>query len=237
VTVALAQIPVIEGRRSLEVRWILPGRLEPAVAGWFGRFPAETASREDAYLLSPDMGRLSVKIRAGAALEVKVYQGSPGILDVASRARGRIESWQKWSFPFDPPIQDDDLAGWRVIRKKRRVTRFPLVGGRAVAVALGPATGPACAVELTELRSGDQAWWSLGFEATGPAGLLRSALQSSAVQIFAEALPGDVELGVSVASLMRSGWAGTENRGSRRHLSGEDVGQAWRGRPVSPLCN
>jgi hypothetical protein len=197
VTVASAQIPVIEGRRSLEVRWILPGRLAPALAGWFRRFPAETASREDAYLLSPDMGMLSVKIRAGAALEVKVYQGSPGILDVVSRACGRIESWQKWSFPFNPPSQDDDLAGWRVIRKKRRVTRFLLAGGRPEAVALGPATGPACAVELTEICSGDQAWWSLGFEAAGPAGLLRSALQSSAVQIFAEALPGDAELGVS----------------------------------------
>ena len=196
-TVASAQIPVIEGRRSLEVRWILPGRLEPAVAGWFGRFPAETAAREDAYLLDPDLGGLSVKIRAGTALEVKVYQGSPGILDVAGRARGRIESWQKWSFPFNPPSQDGDLAGWRVIRKKRRVTRFPLAGGRAVAVALGLATGPACAVELTEIRSGGQAWWSLGFEATGPAGLLRSALQGSAGQVFAEALPGDAELGVS----------------------------------------
>ena len=30
---------VTEGFRSLEVRWIFPGRLETAVAGWFGRFP------------------------------------------------------------------------------------------------------------------------------------------------------------------------------------------------------
>ena len=30
--------PVIEGVRSLEVRWIFPGQLEAAVAGWFGRF-------------------------------------------------------------------------------------------------------------------------------------------------------------------------------------------------------
>ena len=31
---------VTEGVRSLEVRWIFPGQLEIAVAGWFGRFPA-----------------------------------------------------------------------------------------------------------------------------------------------------------------------------------------------------
>ena len=131
-TVAPAQSPVIEGLRSLEVRWILSGQLEPAVAGWFARFPAEMVSRADTYLLSPDLGGMAVKIRAGTALEVKVYQGSPGILDVAGRAHGRIESWQKWSFPFHPPIQGGGLAGWTVIHKKRRITRFPLAGGNRV---------------------------------------------------------------------------------------------------------
>jgi hypothetical protein len=75
-TVAPPESPVIEGLRSLEVRWILPGQLEPAVAGWFGRFPAETVSREDAHLLGPELGGLSVKIRAGTALQVKVYRAA-----------------------------------------------------------------------------------------------------------------------------------------------------------------
>jgi hypothetical protein len=47
--------PVTEAVRSLEVRWILPGQLEAAVAGWFGRFPARTESREDTYLLDPPL--------------------------------------------------------------------------------------------------------------------------------------------------------------------------------------
>ena len=94
--------PVTEAVRSLEVRWIFPGQLEAAVAGWFGRFPAGTESREDTYLLDPRLRGLSVKVRGGGALEVKVYRGSPGILEVAGRARGRMESWQKWSFPFSP---------------------------------------------------------------------------------------------------------------------------------------
>ena len=47
------EIQVTEGARSLEVRWIFPGQLEAAVAGWFGRFPARTESREDTYLLEP----------------------------------------------------------------------------------------------------------------------------------------------------------------------------------------
>jgi len=89
------QSPVPEGVRSLEVRWIFPGQLATEVAGWFGRFPAETQSREDTYLLDPKLRGLSVKIRGGGALEVKVYRGSPGILEVDGRARGRLQSWQK----------------------------------------------------------------------------------------------------------------------------------------------
>ena len=44
---------VTEGVGSLEVRWIFPGQIETAVAEWFGRFPAETQSREDIYLVDP----------------------------------------------------------------------------------------------------------------------------------------------------------------------------------------
>jgi hypothetical protein len=47
--------PVTDAVRSLEVRWIFPGRLETAVTGWFARFPARTESREDIYLLDPQL--------------------------------------------------------------------------------------------------------------------------------------------------------------------------------------
>jgi hypothetical protein len=55
--------PVTGAVPSLEVRWIFPGQIESAVAGWFGRFPAGTESREDTYLMDPQLPRLSVKIR------------------------------------------------------------------------------------------------------------------------------------------------------------------------------
>jgi len=116
-TAAPRESAVTEALRSLEVRWIFPGLLEAAAARWFGR--------EDTYLLDPQLRGLSVKVRGGGALEVKVYRGSPGILEVAGRARGRMESWQKWSFPFRPPGQDrGDPAGWRSVRKRRRISRF-----------------------------------------------------------------------------------------------------------------
>jgi hypothetical protein len=178
------------------VRWIFPGQLEAAVAGWFGRFPAATESREDTYLLDPRLRGLSVKVRGGRALEVKVYRGSPGILEVAGRARGRLESWQKWSFLFSPLGQDSgEAAGWRTVRKRRRISRFSGASGWVMAPAPGLGGEPRCEVELTEVRTRGQDWWTLGFEATGPADLLRSELEATAALVFARALPGGVEPG------------------------------------------
>jgi hypothetical protein len=188
--------PVTEAVRSLEVRWIFPGQLEAAVAGWFGRFPARTETREDTYLLDPQLRGLSVKVRGGGALEVKAYRGSPGILDLAGRARGRMQSWQKWSFPCSPLSQDrGHPAGWRPVHKKRRISRFSLAGGPIAARGAGLDGESGCEVELTEVRASGQDWWTLGFEATGPADLLRSELQATAALVFAQALPGIVEPG------------------------------------------
>ena len=190
------QGPVTEAVPSLEVRWIFPGPLPAAVAGWFGRFPARTESREDAYLLDPQLPGLSVKVRGGGALEVKVYRGSPGILEVAGRARGRMEAWQKWSFPVGPLRQDrGDPAGWQAVRKRRRISRFPGASGTVAARGPGPGQQPRCEVELAEIRTRSQDWWTLGFEATGPADLLRGELQAAAALVFAEALPGAVDPG------------------------------------------
>jgi hypothetical protein len=64
-----------------------------------------------------------------------------------------------------------------------------------VAHAPGLGQQPRCEVELTEVRTRGQDWWTLGFEATGPADLLRSALEATAALVFAQALPGGVEPG------------------------------------------
>ena len=171
--------PVTEAVRSLEVRWIFPGQLEAAVARWFARFPAAVESREDTYLMDPPLRGLSVKVRGGGALEVKVYRDGPGILEVAGRARGRMETWHKWSFPFSPLSRGvGDPPGWRPVHKKRRISRFSLTSRPIAGRGARPAEQPGCEVELAEVRTGGQDWWTLGFEATGPADLLRIELQA-----------------------------------------------------------
>jgi hypothetical protein len=187
----------VEGVSTLEVRWILPGQLDTAVAGWLLGAPPEVESREDAYLLSPDVGALSVKVRGGRALEVKVFRGSPAILDLPGRARGRMQYWQKWSFPFRPLSQGGTAPdGWRRVGKQRRTSRFALTAGAR------------CAAEVTELRMRHRDWWSLGLEAAGPAERLRAALEATAALVFTQALPGGVELrledSLSYAEWLRS---------------------------------
>jgi hypothetical protein len=192
---------LVEGVRSLEVRWIFPGRLEAAVATWFGRYPAAKESQDDAYLLDPHLRGLSVKIRGGGALEVKIYRGSQGTLDVEGRAHGHIESWQKWSFPFVPLGESSSgPTGWRLVRKRRRISWFMVVGGRAQAGLPRLGEEPGCAVELTEVYMEGEAWWTLGFEATGPESLLRGELEDTAALVFAQALPGRTELGTDDSS-------------------------------------
>ena len=187
--------PVIGGLRTLEVRWLLPGQLDAAVAGWFGRFPVETESREDTYLANPDLCGLSVKVRAGRVLEMKMCHGTAGMLEVPGRARGRIQAWQKWSIPATSLTRDGDApAGWTVIRKNRRISRFRLIG-TGIAGVPGRPGEPRCTVELTEVHVRDETWWSLGFEAAGPAPMLRRTLEGTAALVFAEALPSGAELG------------------------------------------
>lgn len=187
---------IIEGLRTLEVRWILPGPLHAAVAGWFGRFPALTDAREDSYLIDRELrGLSSVKVRAGRAVEVKVYHGEAGMLELPGRACGRLQSWQKWSIPVGPLTPDGaGRPGWAVIGKRRRISRFGLSGGRVAAGVPEAAGQPVCAVELTEIQARGEDWWSLGFEATGPADALRTVLEGAAGLVFACPLPGGTEL-------------------------------------------
>ena len=82
------------------------------------------------------------------------------------------------------------------MRKRRRISRFSLTGGTARASGRGPATGPGCAVELTDVHAAGEAWWTLGFEATGPPDVLRGELHAAAALVFALTPPGGLELGV-----------------------------------------
>jgi hypothetical protein len=192
-----AEDPAAGPAESLEVRWIVPGQLPSAMLEWFARFPAETETRQDAYLLQPRLRELSVKLRDGGALEVKSYLGSPGILDLPRGGRGRLESWRKWSFPTGLP--DNGGAGppgWVVVGKSRRSSWFPPASRPDLAQVRPPDAAAGCTVELTGVGVRGEAWWSVGFEATGSVGLLRGAVEHAAGLVFGQALPPGVQFGL-----------------------------------------
>lgn len=197
-TTAQAEHLVRVGVHSLEVRWIFPARPDTAVAGWFERFRDGVETREDAYLVNPWLQGLSVKIRGGGALEMKVYHGSPGNLQVAGRACGRMESWQKWSFPGWRLSQDGAAsAEWVPVHK--RISRISPATGQMRAHVAGPGEDARCVVELTEVHTRGEAWWTVGFEATGPTSLLRRELEATAWAVVLQALPDDMELDIDHA--------------------------------------
>jgi hypothetical protein len=176
--------PALE--RTCEVRWIRPGRHGSEIARWFSRFSQVPETRDDAYLISPRMPGLSIKIRGGASFEVKEHRGTVGALDVAAAAAGSIDSWIKRSIPlaggldFSRPL---DGTAWRRVSKRRQIARFP-IGTSGDPDAPGAVV---CSVELTEVEVIGQSWWTLGFEAGGRGAL--GGIKRSAAVVFAEPCP------------------------------------------------
>jgi len=186
---------------SLEVRWLRPGGLPAAMIEWFSPFAAEFETREDTYLIAEHVHGVSVKIRGGERLDIKVAGEGCEVLDVPGRARGRTRHWTKWSFPI-PPVPDEDFAppDWARVKKHRRIGRFP-----------GASDESTCAVEVTEVLRGGEQWWTVGFEAAGRPERQRATLDATAALLFTNPLPDGVELRMT-DSLSYAEWLDTPNR-------------------------
>jgi hypothetical protein len=178
---------------SLEVRWITPGPVTPAMREWFARFPSGTETRDDAYLLRPALPGLTVKLRGGSFLDLKEFLGSPGLIELPGGGHGTLELWRKWSCSGDdytPRAKGDDAAlGWVVVHKERIGAWFPLASGDSAQPGGRQAARTGCGVELTEISLGAAYYTSVGFEARGAPGLLRPALEHAIGPIFAVGPP------------------------------------------------
>ena len=138
---------------------------------------------------------MSVKIRGGSQLDLKVARGIQGILDVQGRATGEMESWQKWAFPLPSrPAGDVESPEWITVRKVRHIRWFSYADGVSFERALDGIDAPWCAVELTDVSVDDEPWWTLGFEATGPAEALEGTIDAVAASVFGDRIPDTEEL-------------------------------------------
>ena len=66
-------------------------------------------------------------------------------------------------------------------------------------------------MELTDVHAGGEAWWTLGFEATGPPDALRGELDAAVALVFALAVPGGLELGMG-DSMSYAQWLRRQSR-------------------------
>ena len=198
---------------TLEVRWLRSGGLPAAMIEWFSPFVDEFETREDTYLVAEHVHGLSVKIRGGERLDIKVARGVHGVLDVPARVPGRTRYWMKWSFPTPlVPGLDVKPRDWVSVRKHRRIGRFSVANGIAAAHGTRPAGDEsACAVEVTEVLTGEEPWWTLGFEAAGHSETLRGTLDSTAALLFSNPLPDGVGLRMT-DSISYSEWLNMPNR-------------------------
>jgi len=174
---------------SLEVRWIHPGRLPVLLAERLEPFGEGVEVREDAYLTDLALPNLSVKVRGGVQLDVKAFRHSPGRLSLPGGTRGRLEVWEKWSFPLaSAPRTLFDGASWTRVEKARRRRSFAVADDGLIERPLADAGAPGCSLELTEVTIDGAASWTLGLEAVGPLETLHRDLQLTAMTFIDDRL-------------------------------------------------
>src|SRR4051812_17768808 len=166
---------------SLEVRWILPGPPPSALISSFLSNKMEIEARIDRYLIEPLGWGIGLKRRGEVELDLKTYGGDAGELSVPQLGRGRIESWQKWSTPFDAATQSavDSTDGWLTVRKLRRRRAFTIGrDGVTERTCAGPPT-EGCSAELTEVHFDNEVWWTFSLEAAGSPNRLHELRQTA----------------------------------------------------------
>jgi hypothetical protein len=198
------------GSSSLEARWILPGRVPNAMIEWLGPFADAVEDREDRYLVNPSCDELGVKIRGAVQLDLKAFRGSPGTLRIPGGGQGRLEIWERWSFPLNaeahPPA---DASSWLAVQKVRRRRSFRMAAeGRAVERAMSESELPGCTVELTEVAVGEEKWWSLGFEVHGRSETLEATLHATIGSLTPGPTPDTIRLDL-MSSMSYPRWLGT----------------------------
>ena len=170
------------GAVSMEVRWIHAGRLPSLLIDRLGPFGEEVESREDWYLMDLGLPNLSIKARGGARLDVKASRGSPGQLRLHDGTLGRLEVWEKWSFPLaGGPRPWGTARAWTRVDKARRRRSFADAENRLVERPLTQAEEPGSSFELTEICVEGEFWWTLALEALGPRKLREQRLQATAM--------------------------------------------------------
>jgi hypothetical protein len=173
---------------SAEIRWFNRGEVPATIRKWFYGLdgqPDLEPTRTDHYLRLPDSTSMGLKLRENR-IEFKQRTGKSEKLDIPAGLSGMIEYYQKWSFPVNHPEAVEETLkmygdSWIAIEKSRAIHRYrfadhgvSLLENNSIILEQG------CGLELTIVNIGGQneKWWTLGFEAFGDKGGLKTILMS-----------------------------------------------------------
>jgi len=173
--------------RTAELRWFFREPPPEPVVAWFEKTGEAPETRADCYLVLDGTDALGVKVRGGTTrLELKLRPRPPERLGLPGGVTGDLEEWQRWSLPrpgftrFLPRL-GLPRARWVEVSKERRTTTIPFRNEAG------------CRAELTSLGVKGQAWWTVGFESSGPEAELVPALEAAADELFGSLdLPGSL---------------------------------------------
>jgi hypothetical protein len=199
------------GLRTLEVRWINPGPVPPVLVDRLGPFRDPIERRADRYLIDPWTPEFGVKIRGAVELDVKAFRGSRGRLRVPGGG-GRLEEWEKWTFPLGETSPEKDGERWVTIEKTRRRRAFELTADGLAERSMLDEALQGCTFELTEVVGEGRVWWTVGFEASSAPDTLELSLRACVDRLLEDPLPDNIEL-PSTASMSYTRWLG--RRGPR----------------------
>ena len=161
---------------TAEIRWFLPGEIPEKMRAWFNGFddfPPSSQTRTDHYLHLPG-NAIGIKIREGL---IEHKQGVDGVGEKwrSGTHSGKVEHWQKWSFPLDDYFAIAEMlntytGSWLSIIKERQMRILSLdPTNRVLSTSYEEVSGTAVGWELTKLKieGSNDSRWTMGFESFG----------------------------------------------------------------------
>jgi len=170
---------------SAELRWFFSGRVPPDIERWFRIAEAcgGAETRVDQYVLMDGCESVSVKLRE-RRFEVKTRVENPHPVALGVDITGLMDDWVKWSVtsPATGRLGSAAQSSDRVVAvaKRRWRHKFRIVDERPQPVPCGSqANGAGCTAELASLTVDGQPFWSMAFEAFGPADRVGGYLETT----------------------------------------------------------
>jgi len=170
---------------TAEVRWFNKGSIPPAMMNWFTKIHPQVwieAEHTDFYYSLPNDDTTGIKLRANR-IEIKKRQAVEKSVRFTPLAIGAIETLEKWSITLRPAeINFNEIAGdpiWVEVRKQRNLQRYQLSASLSpIPVAYHRRVPQGFTLELSQITTKQERWWTIAFEFYGIANIPITKIQN-----------------------------------------------------------